>query len=368
MPNITSSLLEDFLAEVREFTGGKLANVELEMPFGSPQKTGRLDALARLKLPDGSHVTLAIEILGRAYPRDIMQVLHHLAKYKSIVGHDDPTVALAVVAESISPGARQELREAGVNYYDATTSMYFHHGTYKMAREIQNVERKPRRPVRLFTGAREKLVHALLEHWRKTGGDYVPGGQLAYESQTSTYTVSSTMQELERETWVESVGSGPTLRRRLDNPAALLDAWADDWVTRKEEHLRLYLYAPDNLIDTVLAGLHGLQGWALTGAAAANTVVPYLTSVDRVQVIVPPGKAQAWAAQLGYKRAEKGSNLHFIEREGASLMFQDTHPERPGSRFASRFIQYLDLLDGYGRNGELAAEYRRKALQIEPRA
>ncbi len=40
----------------------------------------------------------------------------------------------------------------------------------------------------------------------------------------------------------------------------------------------------------------------------------------------------------------------------------DEHPDMPGARFASRFIQYLDLLDGYGRNKELAAEFRKVAL------
>jgi hypothetical protein len=43
-------------------------------------------------------------------------------------------------------------------------------------------------------------------------------------------------------------------------------------------------------------------------------------------------------------------------------------PERPGLRFASRFIQHLDMLDGYGRDKELAEEFRRRALRVEPRA
>ena len=104
----------------------------------------------------------------------------------------------------------------------------------------------------------------------------------------------------------------------------------------------------------------------VTGAAAANTVVPHLTSVDRVQVIVPLGQAEVWGQEFNLKRVDKGANVVFIERAGASLMFLDEHPERPGSRFASRFIQYLDLLDNYGRNKELAAEFRHRALKIGP--
>jgi hypothetical protein len=58
----------------------------------------------------------------------------------------------------------------------------------------------------------------------------------------------------------------------------------------------------------------------------------------------------------------------FIERTGASLMFCDTHPERPGSHFASRFVMYLDLLDGVGRNKELAAEFRSRGLGLRETA
>lgn len=176
------------------------------------------------------------------------------------------------------------------------------------------------------------------------------------------------MQELEREGWVDATGAGPGLRRRLVKPEALLDAWADDWVSRKESRSRWHVHARSNPIDTVLSKLASYEGWALTGAAAANAVVPHLTLVDRVQVIVPPGQAEAWAEQLLFKPAEKGSNVVFVEREGASLMFLDEHPERPGSRFASKFIQYLDMLDGYGRDKELAEEFRRRALRMEPRA
>jgi predicted metal-binding protein len=68
---------------------------------------------------------------------------------------------------------------------------------------------------------------------------------------------------------------------------------------------------------------------------------------------------------LKLKPAEKGPNVVLIERSGASWLFPDTHPERPGSKFVSRFIQYLDLLDGVGRNKELAREFRRAVLNIE---
>lgn len=347
-------------------TGADELSLREEVQFGEHPRAARLDALLRLRLPIFGEVDVAIEVLAQAYPRDILQVMHQLRKYKEFKTADPQPIELAVVAEHISPGARQELKDAGINYFDATGSMYFRHRTYLIVREVIGAQHKPRRPVRLFSGAREKVVHALLEQWRRTqSGDVLSGADLSIEAQASTYTVSTTMQELEREGWVETTGAGPYLRRRLVKPERLLDAWADDWVSRKEKRSRWHVLARPNPVDTVLDKLQHLDGWALTGAAAANAVVPHLTSVDRVQVIVPPGHAEAWADQMQFKNAEKGANVVFIEREGASLMFLDSHPERPGSRFASRFIQYLDLLGGYGRDNELAEEFRRHALHMK---
>ena len=174
------------------------------------------------------------------------------------------------------------------------------------------------------------------------------------------------MQELERQDWIESVGMGPTQRRRLRAPAGLLDAWAAAWQQRRETVTRCYAYAPPpgGIVDTMIERLAGRHGWAITGAAAANTILPYITRVDRVEIMVPPGMSQVCANDLKLSQAEKGSNVILIERKGASLMFLDEHPERKDSRFASPFIQYLDLLDNYGRNKELANEYRRRVLDL----
>ncbi|MBA4061944.1 MAG: hypothetical protein C0470_16555 [Verminephrobacter sp.] len=221
----------------------------------------------------------------------------------------------------------------------------------------------------MFSGAREQVVHALLEHWRREGEEaWVSGAEIAEMAGTSPFTVSTTMQEFERQAWVDVTGSGPTLRRRLSRPELLLDAWAQVWKQRlpKETRTRWYAYAGGSggIVDHMLERLAGRDGWLMTGAAAANAVVPHLMAIDRATIIVPPGVSKQWAADLKLEQAEKGSNVTFIERTGASLMFGDTNSERRGSRFASRFVMYLDLLDGVGRNKELAVEFRSRALKL----
>lgn len=359
-------LLDHFVSELCDATTMSLVQRETEVPFSGEAKHACLDARLRIALPIGGEVELAIEVLRAGYPRDVRLAVHQLRAYQGTLKDSTVPTELCVIADYLSPGSRKELKQAKINYYDGTGSMYFKHRTYLVVKECEPRNRPVRRPVKLFSGAREQVIHALLEHWRRTeGNEYISGAELAEQAHTSTYTVSLTMQELEREDWVETTGSGPSQRRRVSNAAGVLDAWAADWTSRRERVTRWYTYAPQsNPIDMLLSRLAGREGWALTGAAAANAVVPHLTSIDRVQLIVPPGQAEAWGQELKLKQVDKGANIIFMEREGASMMFLDEYPERPGSRFASRFIQYLDLLDSYGRNKELAAEYRRRALKI----
>jgi hypothetical protein len=367
MANHTDLLLEEFSLAFERATGLVLSQQQLEVPFDSHGAQRRLDARFTLKLPHGKQSEIALEALKDAYPRNVRFASEHLSAYNRSRKKGEDAI-LFVIAEHLSPGAREFLRGLGINYYDASGTLYFQHLTWLIDIEKAPKSRSPRRPAVLFTGAREQVIHAALMHWSTTKGEtFISGADLATLAATSTYTVSQTMQELERQDWVESVGKGPTQRRRLRAPGDLLDAWAAAWQQRRETVTRCYAYAshPGGIVDTMIERLAGLRDWAITGAAAANTVLPHLTRVDRVEIIIPPGMSQVWAKDLKLSQAEKGANVILIERKGASLMFLDEHPERQCSLFASPFIQYLDLLDNYGRNKELAKEYRRQVLDID---
>lgn len=367
MDNFKIALLHDFTGALQHATGFLIDNEAQEGRLKASPFNGQLDALVETRAPDGSICLLAVNIKRLAYPRDVRTAISNLTTYERAAPRDH-AIKLCFIADEISPGSRRALREAGISYFDSSGTLYFRHKTWLVDIERTPSRPAPRKDMALFSGARERVVHALLHHWYTQPGDaYISGAELSSLAQTSTYTVSSTMQGLEQLDMVESTGSGPAQRRRVRDPAALLDTWAEEWNRRKETRTRWYSYAPTgNITDTVIAafGQHARTDWALTGTAAANTLVPRLTTVDRVEVIIEPGEANKLAAATGLTQAEQGANVILVERSGASFLFMDGHPERPGSRFASRFIQYLDLLNGYGRNKELAEEFRRQALNM----
>lgn len=358
-----------FLDALDQVVGLQVVASEVEVPLTAKGVRLRLDFRVRVLLGDEQKDTaLAIEVTDTVYPRDARELTERFAaRAESLLGADEVHV---VVATHLSAGAQKMLREGRVNFFDmASGTLYFRNGRRHIDIQRENSEPAARKIRSIFNGAREQVVHALLEHWRRDGSDaWVAGTDLAKMANTSPFTVSKTLQELERQAWVDVTGAGPTLRRRLSRPELLLDAWAQAWKHRlsREKRTRWYVYAsgPSGIVDYMLERLAGFDGWAMTGAGAANAVVPYLTAVDRAYIIVPPRLSSEWGARLRLEPADKGANVTFIERTGAALMFGDTPLDRPGSRFASRFVTYLDLLDGVGRNKELAAEFRSRALNL----
>lgn len=352
--------MADQLCEaLQEATGGTVTRRESEVPFS---EGSRLDLLLELEAA-GRRLRLAVETLGQAYPRDVREAVWRLDDFLAAT-HDskgDPVVKL-IAAKSLSAGAKEALRDRDVGYFDRSGSLFLRTGPW-----IINIERPaPRRArkdsVSLFTDAREGVVHALLAN----RGEWLTGSELAKLAKTSDYTCSVVLKELEHREWVESTGAGKDLRRRLVKPARLLDDWAEEWTQRKDERSRWYLYVgkPAELLPKLARRLKDCGfDWAFTGTAAANVTSPLLTSVDAADIIVPKGASLVLADVLELKPAEKGANVTLVEREGASLLFRERHQDDI-SFFASPFIQYLDLLDGRGRNKELAQQLRQTVLEI----
>jgi hypothetical protein len=357
----TSALADHFVHAFEEATGATISDDrQWELPFHRSDGLRRLDLLLHVRT-EHQELDLAVELIKQGYPRDIRQTVWQLDEYLLSTERRDHTIPF-VVAEYLSTGARESLRERNIGYFDSSGSLFLRKGDW-----LVNIDRagKPKKFARagsIYTGAREQVVHALLH----AGDKWLTGLEIAELAQTSSYTVSQTLQELERLEWTASEGSGRHQRRRLVQPGKLLDAWAGSWRTRQETKTRWYKYAPSP--QSAAPWIYNVfrntkrDDWTATGAAAANVLSPLLTSVDTVDVMVPPGSAAQYAKDIGLKEVAKGANVTLLERAGASTLFR--HQEDAYIWFASPFILYLDLLDDRGRNKELASEFRSKVLKI----
>lgn len=317
------------------------------------------DGMVVIKAPSKT-LLVFVEVKREIYPRDLRNAVYQLHRSIHAAHHHGEAIGL-LAAGVLSPGAKQELRGQNIASFELGGSLYLKHDGWLINIEKPSLRsKKNTQGIDLFTEARESVIHTLLMNSHR----WLTGTELAEQAETSAYTCSLVLQELTLREWVESTGGGPSKRRMLTRPGKLLDAWSEQWQQRKENKSNWYTFVenPKHLL-THIAERIGRQKidypWAFTGAAAANVYAPLLTSTEGAEIIVPKGYADKMADVLGLKPVSKGSNVTLIEREPASLLFRGVSPDYP-IFFASPYILYLDLLDGRGRNKELAEHIRER--------
>jgi hypothetical protein len=188
---------------------------------------------------------------------------------------------------------------------------------------------------------------------------------LAAQAHVSPATASQVLTELERFDWLESEGQGPTKKRRLREPAALLDAWSQQIIVERNPPTRRFFVPTvhgDALADRVgqVLGYKGVE-YALTHEAAAQRYAPFLSNVSNVRCRLIPGPdADEALTILGARGVTEGSNLSLIDvKSPDEMLFR----EKVGEIWLASPIQvYLDLLRGEGRAKDLAAHLRRERI------
>jgi len=310
----------------------------------------------------GKSFMLQIEAKKKAvYPRDVSHLLWRLLADKYSGAKPDEAPLSLLVAESISPGAKELLREQRVGYYDSGGSLYLPApGAYLY------IDKPPPKTLAksiraLYSGRRAQVLHALLVRH----DDWFGVNDLAQLAMVSPATASQVLSELERFDWAVSRGQGPSKQRHLSEPGALLDVWAQQLALARPLSLQRY-YIPDTKADMLLARVSkafdaSAAAYAISHEAAAQRFAPFLSSVSQVRVrLMIDARAEAAIAELDARVVSEGANLAIIEaRSPGELLFR----ERIGDAWLASPVQvYLDLLRGEGRAKEMAEHLRKERL------
>lgn len=358
-PSLTErQLITQFIDALRELPQVHADLDHLE-PIGGRTHLGH-DARIDLQVAGKSFILL-VEAKKAVYPRDVRQVIWHFRE----VRHDQPRRGKEplslLVAESISPGAKELLRNEHIGYYDSGGSMYLPApGAYfyidkpapkSLAKSVRS----------LFSGRRVQVLHAMLAQHQ----DWFGVTELAQRAMVSPATASQVLTELERFDWLASRGQGPSKERQLREPAALLDAWVKQVVSTLPPNPRRY-YVPatkaDRLAERVgeVFDVHE-AGYAISQEAAAQRYSPFLSSVSQLcaRLLIGPN-ANAAIGDLDARVVTEGANLTIIEAKSAGdLLFR----ERVGGIWLASPVQvYIDLQRGAGRSKEMAEHLRREKI------
>jgi hypothetical protein len=350
------ALIERFLEALRE-----LPDVRAEMDVREPALAAphRVDAEIHLNVA-GKPVVLLVEAKKTAYPRDVRQVLW---QFKALHPADQPDIQHLLVAESLSPGAKELLKAEGVGYYDSGGSLFLPApGAYVY------IDRPPPKSLEksvrsLFSGRRAQVLHALLSHPQ----DWFGVTEVADRAQVAPSTASDVLGELERFDWLESRGQGPGKERHLREPGELLDAWARQLTGSTAPMLRRY-YVPGLKSDALLQRLDEVfdahhVAYAVSYEAAAQRYAPFLSGISQVRTrLLPSGRADEALAELDARIVTEGANLAVIETKSAGeLLFRE---QVGGVWLASPVQVYLDLLRSEGRAKEMAEHLRLERIRF----
>ena len=270
-----------------------------------------------------------------------------------------------LVAVHTSEGARQILEANEVAYLDGLGNasirlpgVFVRTGSFSAAAVI--VDREPVKA--RLAGKAGLIAQALLldrdRAWRVA--------DIAAEAGVSTGLAHRVLARLEDATILAADGSGPRKVRRITNPEALLDLWAEEERERGARRTAAFVLARPGartaaLLSERLAGAGIMH--AITGIAAAAILAPALTSVPityvRVTAAVPVSEA---LNALDARQTEEGANLVIVQgADDTELRFRR---EIDGIWLAADTRIYLDSLRDPRRGKEQAQLFRESVLGI----
>ena len=307
--------------------------------------------------------TLLIEVKKALYPRDVRQALWQFREFarRWPQSAEARQAVSFLVAQSISPGAKDLLRDARVGYYDSGGSLFLPAGNIYIYVDKPPPKNLLKSVRSLFSGRRLQVLHALL----RRDDDWFGVKEVAEQARVSPATASQVLTELERFDWVASRGQGPSKERQLREPGALLDAWTKQLAVMRPPPMRRY-FVPSARAEGLVEKLAEVCAankaeYAITHEAAGQRYAPFLSTVSQVRcrLLVGPA-ADGVLGAIDARFVDRGANLAVIEvKSSGELLFRElVH----GAWLASPVQVYLDLVREEGRAREMAKHLRHERL------
>lgn len=311
---------------------------------GGTGRGGALDAVIRIRAPDGQSSELAVEAKSRFTPKSAVQ-LRALVKQEALGD-------VLVISPFLSKATRERLRGDGLNWLDLSGNMRLVLNSPALYVERQGTETQEgssRGPVRSLKGAKAgRLVRQLLAANLPVTGSALAGGAGVDAGYTSRV-----LEMLEEEALIVREKRGPVTQ--VDK-GRLVRRWAEDAPieTRGSSVLGL---EPRGL-DSFLRRLRAETGrYAVTGSLAAQQWAPIAAPrLAQIYVSDEPGEV---AKRLALRPGDAGANVQLIRPRDPEVL-RSAQQGKDGLWFAVPVQVAADLLTSPGRGpaeGEALLEW-----------
>lgn len=274
-----------------------------------------------------------------------------------LTGRRGPAI---VVAKETTGRARATLQDVGIGVVDAAGNAHLDLPGLIVHIEAPSASsRRPREGIRIGGKAGVVVQALLLEPARKW-----KLGDLARRAEVSVGSAHHVVAFLEQRELLGSEGSGPQRRRRVLDPGALLDFFAEELRDRGVEQLHAYRFeqVAERLPRATSRVLQRREiAHAVSGAAAANILAPFLTVVPITAIWIAADIPLDQAAEaIGAEPGSRGANLMLMQAgDGAPLAFAE---KRDDVLVANVFRVYVDAGRDPQRGAEQAEHFRREVI------
>lgn len=316
--------------------------------------------------PRGRRSDATLRFAGVAQPIDIevKKYLNAATAWQLVrrVEEGPPGRYLLVVTDQATAEARDILERHGIGVVDGGGNAHL-----KLPGLLLHIESRrrtggaatPQRAIKL-SGKAGLTAQAML---LAPGRDWQIH-DLAAEANVSDGLVHRVLGRMEAEGLVTTDGVGPARVRRLVNPTALLDLWVEENVDRAVVRTSAYRLGrtPQELVRRVVERLGKAHiRYALTGAAAAIELAPFVTSIPTVDVWVDAGlSSQEVARALDAEVVDTGANVVLSQTPGEEpLAFRQEHGE---AWLVNPMRLYYDLRKNPRRGREQADRLRQEVI------
>ncbi len=270
-----------------------IARVRSAVPglFLIPEAVGADDGIDGVLEFAGTRERVAFQVQSRANAATAWRVVHEAA-----VRPDRPVV---LVAGESTADARRILREHGIGIVDSLGNAHIELPGLLVHVEGGGQPAAYARPVRL-SGKAAVVAQALLLH----PGHRWQVQELAKQAAVSDGLAHRVLVRLEDERLAATDGAGSRRLRYVTDASALLDLWAEEDKPRPELTRAFVLAQGPRQLSVEIGRNLASRGLdhALTGAAAANIIAPFITSVPVTEIWVT---ARAMAGSLPEAAGEK---------------------------------------------------------------
>ncbi|OIN81314.1 type IV toxin-antitoxin system AbiEi family antitoxin [Mycobacterium malmoense] len=269
---------------------------------------------------------------------------------------------LLVVARNTTEEARRQLEDAGVAIIDAQGNMRVDMPgmfLWSEGRSTSGREKRGEPPIKL-TGKAGVAAQALLREPQRWWQVH----DLATAADISVGQAHRVLTRLEREHLIDVEGTGPKRIRRVSNPTALLDLWAEEMRDRRVSWVRAFRLARDT--RTYARSLSDLLtrakiDHAVTGPAGAARLAPFITSFQVVDIWITERVALADATNaIGAEVVHEGHNILLRQAAGDIPLVFRSPVEKVWT--VNPFRLYFDLRQDPRRGREQAERLREEVI------